>query len=452
MKSSRAGPPFACLPHPLRAKDRPTMTDTHMPPALRFMLAARRSELAGLEGLAQTCELVASISQLVHALQRERGYSNVYLGSKDARQLTQLDALTCDARAVEQQVVAGFDAIDLDATSACDRARLFNRLAYVMHGLDELPGLRRRIRDQRVSALDATAAMTRLIGGLLAVVFEAADTAVDPTITRVLVALFNFMQGKELAGQERATGVSGFSKGFFDTPLRERIEHLQQGQERCFQTFADFCDEETRRLWRNQQASETTAQVVQLRGVALKTSEHQQVDPALSQVWFELATARIDAMREVETRLAQVLLDSCQASIKQARADLENHRTLLNRLVSLETAGCVDQALLFNVQAVDLDSAAQGGLGHHLGRSVLDMLQTQTQRLLSAHDERDEARQALNERKVVERAKRLLMEEYQMSEGDAYERLRVSSMERGQRMVDVAQALLNLAAGRSPRR
>ena len=43
-------------------------------------------------------------------------------------------------------------------------------------------------------------------------------------------------------------------------------------------------------------------------------------------------------------------------------------------------------------------------------------------------------------------------EEYQMSEGDAYERLRVSSMERGQRMVDVAQALLNLAAGRSPRR
>lgn len=433
-------------------KTSPPMTDTHMPPALRFMLAARRSELVGLEGLAQTCELVTSISRLVHALQRERGYSNVYLGCTDARHLPHLDALSAEARAIEQQVVMFFQGIDLETNAASDRARLFNRLAFVMHALDELPGLRRRIRDQRLTAVDATTALTRLIGGLLAVVFEAADTAVDPQITRVLVALFNFMQGKELAGQERAAGVAGFSAGFFDVTLRGRVEHLVHGQERCFQTFAEFGEDEAVRLWRDQQGSEPTAQVSRLRGVALKTSESERVDPTLSQVWFDLATLRIDAMRDVETRLAEVLLQSCQASIKQARADLENHRTLLNRLISLETAGCMDHAVLFNVQAVELDSPPQDGLGHHLGRSVLDMLQAQTQRLLSAHDERDEARKALSERKVVERAKRVLMDEFQLSENDAYERLRVSSMDRGQRMVDVAQALLDRVAARSVRR
>ncbi|WP_256665361.1 nitrate regulatory protein [Pseudomonas sp. SLFW] len=428
------------------------MTDTHMPPALRFMLAARRSELAGLEGLAQTCELVTSISRLVHVLQRERGYSNVYLGCPDAHHLPQLDALSAEARAIEHQVVTFFQGIDLEPHAASDRARLFNRLAFVMHALDELPGLRRRIRDQRLTAVDATTALTRLIGGLLAVVFEAADTAVDPQITRVLVALFNFMQGKELAGQERAAGVAGFSAGFFDATLRGRIEHLVHGQERCFQTFIEFGENDAATLWRNQQAGETTAQLSRLRGVALKTSESQRVDPALSPMWFELATLRIDAMRAVETRLAEVLLQSCQASIKQARADLENHRTLLNRLISLETAGCLDQAVLFNVQAVELDSPPQDGLGHHVGRSVLDMLQTQTQRLMSANDERDEARKALSERKVVERAKRLLMDEFQLTENDAYERLRLSSMDRGQRMVDVAQALLDRVAARSVRR
>jgi hypothetical protein len=424
------------------------MTDTHMPPALRFMLAARRSELAGLEGLAQTCELVTSISQLVHALQRERGYTNVYLGCTDARHLPQLDALSAQARSIEHQVVTFFEGIDLETNAAPDRARLFNRLAFVMHGLDELPGLRRRIRDQRLTAVDATTALTRLIGGLLAVVFEAADTAVDPQITRVLVALFNFMQGKELAGQERAAGVAGFSAGFFDTTLRGRVEHLVQGQDRCFQTFVEFGEKQAVRVWRDQQGSEATGQVARLRGVALKTSESERVDPTLSQVWFDLATLRIDAMRGVETRLADVLLEGCQASIKQARADLDNHRTLLNRLISLETAGCRDQALLFNVQAVELDSPPQDGLGPHVGRSVLDMLQTQTQRLLSAHDERDEARKALSERKVVERAKQLLMNEFQLSESDAYERLRVSSMDRGQRMVEVAQALLDRVAAR----
>jgi hypothetical protein len=428
------------------------MTDTHMPPALRFMLAARRSELAGLEGLAQTCELVNRIAELVHALQRERGYSNLYLGSQTPAHLTHLNALTDDAKAVEKRVVACFESIDLDAASAADRARLYNRLAFVMHALDELPRVRRRIRDQLLSPADATLALTRLIGGLLAVVFEAADTAIDPVITRTLVALFNFMQGKELTGQERAAGVAGFSAGYFDTPSRGRIEYLAQSQARCFQTFAEFADDKARQLWVDQQASTTVAQIVRLRGVALKTSDTERVDPRLSELWFDLNTAHIDAMRAVETHLAQVLLDNCQTSIRQARGDLENHRTLLNRLVSLESAGCRDQALLFNVQAVDLDSVPVDGLGHHLERSLLDVLQTQTQRLLSAHDERDEARAALNERKRVERAKRLLMDQHGLTEHDAYERLRVSAMERGLKLVDVAQSVIDFSPGGPPPR
>ncbi|MEQ7918254.1 nitrate- and nitrite sensing domain-containing protein [Xanthomonas sp. WHRI 1810A] len=429
------------------------MTDTTMPSALRFMLAARRSELQGLEGLAQTCELVTRIGELVHALQRERGYSNLFLGSQTAAHLAQLNALTDEAKVIERHVVERFEGIDLEAASASDRARLFNRLAYVMHGLDELPRLRRRIRDHLLTPLDATAALSRLIGGLLAVVFEAADTAIDPVTTRVLVAMFNFMQGKELAGQERAAGVTGFAAGYFDPPLRDRIAHLAHSQERCFQTFAEFTDAAGLGLWRALQASDTFGHVIQLRGVALKTCETAKVDSTLSQLWFELNTQRIDAMREVEVHLAAVLLDTCQTSIKQARADLDNHRALLNRLVSLESAGGVDQALLFNIQALDLDSAPQDGLGHHLGRSVLDLLHSQTQQLLSANDERDEAREALSERKLVERAKRLLMDEHRLSESEAYERLRVSAMERGQRMVDVAQTLLAFAAGRpTPRK
>ena len=46
------------------------MPHKKMPATLRFMLAARRSELLGLEDLAQTCALVTRVSQLVHALQK----------------------------------------------------------------------------------------------------------------------------------------------------------------------------------------------------------------------------------------------------------------------------------------------------------------------------------------------------------------------------------------------
>ena len=49
-----------------------------MPPTLRFLLAARRSELLGLETLASTCELATRVSKLAHVLQKERGCSNLY--------------------------------------------------------------------------------------------------------------------------------------------------------------------------------------------------------------------------------------------------------------------------------------------------------------------------------------------------------------------------------------
>ena len=56
-----------------------------MKPALTFLIAARRCEIDELERLARTSALVGAIAELVHALQRERGLSNVYLASGGTR-------------------------------------------------------------------------------------------------------------------------------------------------------------------------------------------------------------------------------------------------------------------------------------------------------------------------------------------------------------------------------
>ena len=69
-----------------------------------------------------------------------------------------------------------------------------------------------------------------LISNLLSVIFEAADTASDTEITRVLVCLFHFIQGKELAGQERACGAFGFTLGVFDDAHRQTLQQLIDAQ------------------------------------------------------------------------------------------------------------------------------------------------------------------------------------------------------------------------------
>ena len=135
------------------------MHERKMPATLRFMLAARRSELLGLEDLAQTCELVTRISQLVHALQKERGYSNLYLSGNAPHQRLQLDDLSQAADSLERQVRDDLERIDQNGLGSADKTRLFTRIAYALNSLDELPALRRKIREHRISMQDATAAL-----------------------------------------------------------------------------------------------------------------------------------------------------------------------------------------------------------------------------------------------------------------------------------------------------
>src|SRR5262245_61444222 len=168
---------------------------------LNFLIAARQCEISELEQLALTSDLVSVIGRLVHALQRERGISNVFLASRGTRFCEQRCLQVAECEAVQAEVRVRFDALDTDASHVRNGARLFSRIAFVLHELDGLPALRLRIEAQSLDPPEATAAFVRLIAGLLNVVFEAADSATDPEISHALVALFHFMQGKEFAGQ-----------------------------------------------------------------------------------------------------------------------------------------------------------------------------------------------------------------------------------------------------------
>ena len=74
----------------------------------------------------------------------------------------------------------------------------------------------------------------------------------------------------------------------------------------------------------------------------------------------------------------------------------------------------------------------------------------QTQRLQQLQDELEQARETLNERKLVERAKGLLMSQHDLNEEQAYRTLQNAAMERGQRLADVARTLLNHSDQRKP--
>ena len=232
-----------------------------MTSGITFLVAARRAEIRELEQLAVTSEWVSQIGELVHGLQKERGLANVWLGAPSERLAAQRSQQVAQSQACEQQVRERFDALDVaPATDAGLRngARLYSRIAVALHaldGLDGLGGLRERIAARAITPESSTAAYVRVIATLLAVVFQAADNAGDPAISRELVALFQFMQGKEFAGQERALGVVAFGQPRGEAVLAARLaqwQHLIEQQERCFEVFADFADDAVLAAWRGQ--------------------------------------------------------------------------------------------------------------------------------------------------------------------------------------------------------
>lgn len=407
--------------------------------AADYLIASKRCDIHDLEQLLGTGRLVVAVSNLIHALQRERGAANVYLASGGGRFARDLPGLRQAALKQERQFRERLARIDPGAGYMPGASRLYSRVAYAIQGLDELRTVREEVRCLRLDSESVVDGYSQLIHGLLAVVFEAADSAVDPDISRLLVAMFHLMQGKEFAGRERAIGAGAFARGDFGERLTERLRHLIENQERCFQIFASFADDRSLATWHRIGAAEASSEFERLRRMACTAAPGQSADPDRADRWFEEASRRIDGLKQVEDQLESSLEDLCARKLEAARDDLDSHEHHLEALAEKP-----DERAAFAVffdggsAAVDPATYTTDVARPQLGRSLVDLVQSQSVRLQRMSEELDQARTALAERKTVERAKGLVMEHRGMTEEEAYRFLRQVAMAQSRPLAEVA--------------
>ncbi len=406
--------------------------------ASAIVLVAKQHEIDELRRLAAKAQLVAVIGQLVHALQNERGATSIFLASQGQRFDATRTALVTASQAVEQQLRAQFtDTLQAPAGTA----RLFTLMAWAQLGLDELPALRARITTHQVPGPEALQAFSRLIGGLVSLIFEVADAALDPGISRLLVALFNLVQGKELAGQERALGGQCFASTSCSAADQERLAYLIDAQERCFQLFAEFAEAPLATRWQALQDAPVAAQIERLRRKLFSLRAGAVLDEALNQAWFDHCSERLDAIWALQCTLVDTLQARSAALIAEAQRDLQNVEGLLDQLRDHPPPGA---------DAVAGTAPSPGAAT--AGPSLTQVLRAQSERLTTMQSDLDAAKQALNERKLIERAKGMLMERFQISEEAAHGMMRKASMDKNLRLVDIAQAGLSLPAFLAPAR
>ena len=131
----------------------------------------------------------------------------------------------------------------------------------------------------------------------------------------------------------------------------------------------------------------------------------------------------------------------CHRKIAQAEDGLEKAKAAPCRPTP---APC--EHLLTLAGAQPLGDLTANALTSPLGRSLIELTQAQASRLQGLSDELENTRKALRERKLIERAKGLIMAHQEMSEEEAYRFLRKTSMDQSKSMADMAQAILDLSA------
>ena len=392
-----------------------------------YLVAAHEAETLALEYLLQRVELTVVISNLIHAIQRERGASGLFAASRGERFVEQRETLIRETGAWQTRLERALERMHASLTPAQAGNRLLSRLAYALHLLGSLPALRGGTSSLEISVDCARHQYTEVIQALLAIVFETADTAPDPEVTRALVAMFHFMQGKELAGQERALGAARLASGDHQPALAPQLAGLIDGQRRCLEIFEDLADPDSLDIWRHLGDPAGTGELERFRRMISLPPDREGEDCALSETWFDCTTRRIDAMKQVEDALEQHLHVLSEKRLDTARQALAQDRSVIRDKDTPEMN--------------EVPSLPLPGQDPNLVR----LLHDQNRRLQTMQEELEQARAALAERKLVDRAKALLMKHRGLNEDDAYRLLRKMAMNQNRRIGDIARTLLAMS-------
>lgn len=148
-------------------------------------------------------------------------------------------------------------------------------------------------------------------------------------------------------------------------------------------------------------------------------------------------------------QIERIQPDVIVIDIETPNRDMLEHLFQLSRSVRKPIAMFVDSSDTSSIEAaVDAGVSAYvvDGLKKERVKPILDMAVSRFKAFSRLQQELAEAKSALEERKVIERAKGILMKSRTISEDEAYALLRQTAMNEKKKLADIAQSVVMAAA------
>jgi methyl-accepting chemotaxis protein len=260
---------------------------------------ADRSEMANLSELATG---LADVSRLVHELQRERGASVVYIGSKGGQFRTELSQQR-QATDEKRRSAAAF----LTAQRAAAKPGTYRTaLTTAEEALTDIDN-NRRLVDGFTAVTNISDYFTRTIAALLSVSSEISKASRQSDVTSAMAGYVAFLQGKERAGLERMTGAAGVVAGKFDVPTYVRVVGLRAEQEAFFSTFDAAATPDEIGFYKQTMSSNSAQDLENMRNTIAFGGLSGELRGLDGKTWYDTATLRIDLLKKVEDRIVSDL-------------------------------------------------------------------------------------------------------------------------------------------------
>jgi len=269
-------------------------------------------EMEKIESLA---ELSVKLGSLAHELQKERGMSAGFLGSKGLKFASEIQAqrVESDKKITELRLRLR------ELNPALFGKEIEHSLSGALKQLDELKAKRDSISALSIASKESFNFYTDLIEKLLSVPNKAPTLSTDIEILKPSSAYAAMLYNKEHTGQERAVLTGVFTADKF-TPeslakfLSDRAEQI--AHEEAFETYA-LPDQIL--FFKSKISGQAVEEVAKIENLAIERVNEKSLGFD-SGHWFKVMTEKIDLLKEVEDKLAGDLLKITREHKNEAHA------------------------------------------------------------------------------------------------------------------------------------
>ena len=280
-----------------------------------FSIQEKYQSTQEMSHVKQMVQMSVQVSALVHELQKERGNTAGFLGSKGKKFFQEL---------LDQR-----DSTDKAKQNLDDFLENFNEeilgsklLSETLGNYQKITGVREKVSTFQMPVKKAIGFYTGLNASFIATINLVSKMSSSAIITNKVASYVSFLQGKERSGIERAVLSNIFaSNKFLDGMLNKAIS-LKAMQNAFFSSFSSASTQQQNQQFAVITKSDASVEVNRLRKIAYAAAINPNiVDIGVrAEHWFKTSTIRINALKGLEDQLSEDLTVEAIAIEKKAEA------------------------------------------------------------------------------------------------------------------------------------